>query len=356
MTLLIRSDASVSIGTGHVMRCLALAQAWQDEGGRVIFAITESTPALDKRLGAEGIDVVHLEASPGSDSDANWVVKLAGEQDASWIVVDGYQFAGSYQRAIKSAGHKLCFIDDNGHAEDYSADIVLNHNAHAREGLYPHRASHTELLLGPKYALLRREFRRWRTWQREIPTLGTKLLVTVGGSDPNNVTLRVIEALQLVKVKNLQVVVVVGGSNPNAAVIERASHQAGQGAKVVFDVNNMPELLAWADVAIAAAGIVSWEICALALPAILFPAAPNQEATADHLRNVGAARVLPEIVNCSAIDLANEISQLLGSFEDRKRISETANQLVDGSGCERVVAALHRAAELPMGRTSGCRA
>jgi len=356
MTLLIRSDASVSIGTGHVMRCMALAQAWQDAGGRVMFAMAESTPALDKRLGAEGIDVVHLEVRPGSDSDANRVIELAHERDASWTVVDGYQFAGEYQRAIKSSGQKLCFIDDNGHCEDYSADIVLNHNAHAREGLYPNRASHTELLLGAGYALLRREFRRWRTWQREIPALGTKILVTVGGSDPNNVTLRVMEALQLVKVENLQAVIVVGGSNPNTGSIEHASRQAGRFVKVVSDVTNMPELMAWADLAIAAAGIVSWEICALGLPAILFPVAPNQQATAEHLRNLGAAHVISGIGTCSAIDLANEIIQFLHSFEDRKRISETANELVDGLGCERVVAALHRAAELPVEQISGCRA
>ena len=356
MTLLIRSDASVSIGPGHVMRCLALAQAWQDDGGRVIFAMAESTPALAKRLRAEGIDVVHLEVRPGSDSDANRVNELAHERDASWIVVDGYQFDGAYQRAIKSAGHKLCFIDDNGHAENYSADIILNQNLHATDSLYPNRAVYTEPVLGPRYALLRREFREWSTWRREIRTLGAKVLVTVGGSDPNNITLPVIEALQLVKANNLQAVIAVGGSNPNAAAIESASRQAGPFARVVSDANNMPELMAWADVAIAAAGIVSWEICALGLPAILFPVAANQQATADHLRNLGAARVIPEILSCGAIELAEEISQLLGSFEDRKRISQAARQLVDGLGCERVVSALHKATELSMGQPSGCRA
>ena len=349
MTLLIRSDASVPVGTGHVMRSLALAQAWQDEGGRVVFAMAESTHALDERLRAEGMDVVHLDVRPGSGHDANRTVELAGELGAAWIVLDGYQFSADYQGDIKGADLRLCFIDDYGHAEHYSSDIVLNQNAHAAESLYPHCAPHTQLLLGPKYALLRREFRSWRAWQRDISPLATKVLVTVGGSDPNNLTLRVMAALQRVEVENLEATIVVGGSNPNAASIERANRQSKQAARILTDVTNMPEWMAWAEVAIAAAGIVTWEICALGLPAILFPVASNQQATAEHLRDLRAARVIPEIGERSAAELADEISQLLGSFEERKRISRGARQLVDGLGCERVISVLHKTAELPLG-------
>jgi UDP-2,4-diacetamido-2,4,6-trideoxy-beta-L-altropyranose hydrolase len=354
MTLLIRTDASVLTGTGHAMRCLALAQAWQDEGGRAMFAMAESTPALERRLRAEGMEVVHLEAAAGPQRDARQAIEIAAKHDASWIVVDGYQFDAEYQQEIKSAGHRLCFIDDHGHAERYSSEIVLNQNAHAREALYPRRAARTELLLGPRYALLRREFWPWRTWQREIPAVGTKVLVTVGGSDPNHLTLRMIEALQLVKIKNLEVVIVVGGSNPNAMSIERANHESNEFVRVLTDVTNMPELMAWADVAIAAAGTVSWEICALGLPAILFHAVPNQQRTVECLGNVGAAHAIPDILNCNAIDLANEISQLLASFEDRQRISTTAHQLVDGLGCERVISVFNKTAATPIELASRC--
>ncbi|MGA7930415.1 MAG: hypothetical protein WCA20_31015, partial [Candidatus Sulfotelmatobacter sp.] len=116
-TLLIRADASVGVGTGHVMRCFALAQAWQDSGGHCIFAMAESTPAVERRLREKGMKVEQLTAGVGTAEDAKQTGHLADKENAVWIVVDGYQFRSAYQSAIKAAGFKLLFVDDNGHAE-----------------------------------------------------------------------------------------------------------------------------------------------------------------------------------------------------------------------------------------------
>src|SRR5438445_13504461 len=106
-TLIIRADASIAIATGHVMRCLALAQAWQDAGGNVVFAMAESTPAIDRRLRSEGVEIEQLEVSPNSVQDAREVATLACHRQATWIVVDGYRFDSDYQRNLKNAGLKL---------------------------------------------------------------------------------------------------------------------------------------------------------------------------------------------------------------------------------------------------------
>src|SRR5947209_553477 len=95
--LLIRADASVAIGTGHVMRCLALAQAWQDAGGRVVFVMAQHTIAIKNRLRREAIDVILLQVAPGSQEDSSQTAAIAADLAVDWVVVDGYQFDSTYQ-------------------------------------------------------------------------------------------------------------------------------------------------------------------------------------------------------------------------------------------------------------------
>src|SRR5580700_5750193 len=163
--LVLRTEASVAIGTGHVMRCLALAQAWEDAGGRAIFAMAQTTPAVEGRLRNEGFEVARVSAQVGSAADAEETAELAHQRGASWVVVDSYEFGAEYQASLKSRGMKVLFIDDNGHAAHYLADLVLNQNAHAIEELYRNRELSTKLLLG-----------------RALPCCAASLQLGVGGS------------------------------------------------------------------------------------------------------------------------------------------------------------------------------
>ena len=115
-TLVIRADASTQMGVGHIMRCLALAQTWQDAGGEVLFVLVSSVPTLESRLKAEGLEVVHLASVAGSADEVRQTLALANNRGAAWVVADGYQFGAQYQRAIKQAGLHLLFVDDYGHA------------------------------------------------------------------------------------------------------------------------------------------------------------------------------------------------------------------------------------------------
>lgn len=340
MNLLFRTDASVAMGTGHAMRCLALAQASHDSGGRAVFAMAEATPSIQTRLLRESCEVRAISSKAGDADDARHTIALAQKEQADWIVVDGYQFTFDYQSALKAGGYKVLFLDDYGHASRYSADLVLNQNVCAGEELYASREAHTRLLLGPRYALLRREFAKWRDWKREVAPICRRLLVMMGGSDPENLTGRVISALK--KFPGLEATVVVGGSNPHRAELVNQVEQSGQKITLRQDVANMPELMATADIAVSAAGSTCWELSLMALPAMLIDVAANQTALAKELDRSGCAvHVGDRTVSASAI--ADQVDRMLAAWELRQSISERSRALVDGAGAWRVVSAMRDA-------------
>jgi UDP-2,4-diacetamido-2,4,6-trideoxy-beta-L-altropyranose hydrolase len=339
MNLFFRADASIALGTGHVMRCLALAQAWQDAGGRAVFAMAETTPAIQARLVAESCEVVSVSHAAGTADDASQTIALAGERKSDWIVVDGYQFTADYQRALKAAGFKVLFLDDYGHAQHYFADFVLNQNACASADSYLYKEPQTRLLLGPKYCLLRREFAGWRRWEREISAVCHHLLVMMGGSDGENLTARVIEALALARLDGVETTVVIGGSNPHFTMLQEFAARSGQKITVRRDILNMAEPMAEADVAISAAGSTCWELCLLGLPALLVAVADNQADLARELDRRGCAiRVGDRTV--SAEKIADELKLLVQSHKLRQSLAQHSRELVDGSGAMRVVSAL----------------
>jgi len=355
-TLLIRADASVAIGTGHVMRCLALAQAWQDGGGDVVFAFAQAMPALAARLRSEGLEVVCLNVEPGGAEDAAQAADLAKARGANWAVVDGYHFPPEYQCRLKEAGLKLLFVDDNGEGERYAADLVLNQNVHASKKYYSHRAPCTRLLLGPRYAMLRREFKTWRAWQREIAPLGCKVLVSMGGSDPDNLTGRVIEAISALKNIEIEARVIVGGSNPNLAALEKLAGTSEGKVRLERNPGNIPELMAWADVAVSAAGSTCWELCFLGLPALVMDVAENQRGIASTLQEKGVAVHLGWAADVTPSEIGKRLEELLRSPDARKTMSQRGKNLVDGYGAERVASAMRWAGlRLRRARESDCR-
>jgi UDP-2,4-diacetamido-2,4,6-trideoxy-beta-L-altropyranose hydrolase len=338
--LLVRCDASVSIGTGHAMRCLALAQAWQDIGGRAVFAMARSTAAVEERLEHEGVGITRLQAETGSGDDAQATIALARAQTAAWVVVDGYDFGADFQAAVKRHGLKLLCVDDNGEAGHYSADLILNQNAHATEAVYEGKAQGVQLLLGSRFCLLRREFAAWHGWSREVPDRVKRILVTMGGSDADNFTLRVIDAIRLLEEDDLETTVVVGGSNPHVDLLESAVRDGGAAFSLLKDPSNMPELLSAADLAVAGAGTTCWEMCLLGLPALICVLADNQESIASTLASRGIVRSLGRSKDVSIAKIQAELLSLLDNPGEQQRMSERGRALVDGNGAARTASLL----------------
>ena len=331
--LLVRADAGAAIGSGHVMRCLALAQAWQDAGGSALRASATESPVADARYEGEGIATIRISAEPGSAADAGQTVALARERAAAWVVVDGYRFGADYQKAVKDAGLRQLYVDDYGQADHYFADVVLNQNPYADASVYASRERHTELLLGLRYALLRREFYSRVGFDRQIPSAARRLLVTMGGGETGSVIDKVLDALRMLGNKDLEAVVLVGGR-------QVADAQAGRLAFPVRferDVADMPGLMAWADLAISGAGSTCWELAFMGLPAMLVVLAENQRPVAESVQQAGAGVNLGEQEAVTAESIARAVEELLPAGERRLAMSQAGRGLVDGRGAERVV-------------------
>ncbi|RQW80497.1 MAG: UDP-2,4-diacetamido-2,4,6-trideoxy-beta-L-altropyranose hydrolase [Methanothrix sp.] len=335
-SLIVRADASTEIGTGHVMRCLALAQGWQDAGGIVSFVMGTHSHSLESRLKSEGMEIIHLTSLPGGLEDAGQTAKVARERRASWIVIDGYHFHSEYQEAIKSAGLDLLAIDDNGHAIHYFADLVLNQNLHADSVLYQSREPGTRLLLGTRYVQLRREFRKLQGLHRRVREDGKRILVTLGGSDPENVTLKVLCALQRLSIPEIEAVIVVGGNNPNYEHLQASIADFSPHFRLAKNVEDMPELLSWADIAVTSAGTTVWEAAFMGLPSILLTIADNQIGVAKRLGEMDMAINLGWHQSLTKEDIARAVEGLLSDPGKRGLMSRRVQELVDGEGVERV--------------------
>jgi len=333
--LLVRADASAQIGAGHVMRCLALSKAWQSSGGRVTFASAEMIPSLSCRLKQDGIEVLKVEARPGSNDDIQSVLDLAERIETEWIVIDGYCFGPGYCGHLKERGLQVLSIDDDGRFEEYCADVVLNQNASASEAMYSNRKPHTRLLLGSRFTLLRPEFAAARG-ERKHRSLGKQVLVTMGGSDPENVTLKVMEALAGIAV-GLEIRVVVGSGNGRIAELREAAKALDDELVVEENPPNMAPMMAWADLAVSAAGSTCWELAYIGVPAVVMAISRDQMGIAQAVAERGIGCNLGWHSDVSKDSIREAVFALLSDRARRKAMSEAGEELVDGQGAKRVV-------------------
>ena len=334
------------MGTGHAMRCLALVQAWQDAGGTASFLMGAGAPGVENRLRSEEIDVVRSTTPPGSAADAAEAAQLARARGAGWVVLDGYHFNSRFQEALRSAGLRLLVIDDNGDSEHYYADYVLNQNLHAREELYASREPHTRLLLGTRYALLRREFVCGIASSPATPARARKLLVTLGGADPENATARILRALGVLGVAGLDVVIVIGVANPHGEAVVAAARALRPAARVEHGVTDMMRLYSWAEIAVAAGGTTCWELAFAGVPSLVCVLAANQTGVAESFAAAGAGRNLGLLTDLGEAALAREIGLLLDDPARREAYSRAGRRLVDGMGSARTARLLLECGEL----------
>lgn len=334
--LLLRADASTIIGLGHVMRLLALAQAYRDRGGPVHWAFAEMPGRVRERLLADRICLHELDVRPGSAADAQATVQIAYSVAAPWVVLDGYRFDAQYQRTVKATGVSLLVLDDLAKEPLYDADIVVNQNVHAETLNYRVRPT-TRLLLGPRYVLLRDEFRTLKGIGRSSASSVRRILVTFGGSDPENLTSRVLEAVDAMALAEIAIDVVMGSANPHIETVRRLVANARSHVRLFCDVDDMADLMAEAGIALSAAGVTALELAFTGVPTILCATSENQEPALAAFQAHGAALSIGSARSVSNDTIRAAVSRLLRDEALRLTLSVQAQNLVDGAGTTRVL-------------------
>lgn len=341
-SLVIRADASIGRGTGHVMRMLALAQAWRRAGGTATF-LGRFVKSVEQRLEVEGFEHSSIPAQHPDARDLEATLALLddlSEPSPVWVAADGYHFDQAFQRAIRAAGAQLLVVDDLVHQDRYIADLFVNQNIRAKELQYEF-APHTTAFLGTRYAMLREEFLVPRRSERESTNGELGLLVTLGGADSGGAVLRVLDGLADEPMPGVSTKVVVGGASPHISEVEDRGQELEQ-LEVIVDTHEMPGLMEWADLAIAAGGSTSWELCHRGVPMILMRTAGNQRLICAGLSDAGAAVNLGPATTVQPKQIVQAVNRLSSDPGTLERMANCARTIVDGLGADRIVSRMRK--------------
>lgn len=345
LDVVFRLDASSSIGTGHMVRCVALADAIRALGARVRFVLGREPGSPIDRLLRDGHAVHEIPSldAQGASADASATAALLGAAPAV-VVVDHYRLDAAWHRVMRTWARGIVVIDDLADRE-LDCDLLVDQNydnpAHARYAHLTPRSARR--LIGPRFALLRDQFARARDGLRRAADAQVRsVLVSMGGSDPGGHTQGIVEALARAPSRLDRIDVVVGSANPRTAQLEAATRDL-PAVRVQREVSDMARLMATSDLAVTAGGGTTWERFCLGLPSVTVAIADNQLASCEALaaaglhEYVGDARALGDALPVAVVDA---VERLAADPARRVELARRGMELVDGRGCERVAGAI----------------
>ena len=313
--ILIRVDASIEIGAGHYVRQLAFAQLLIDEGFQVHFLTKITQKELINQAIEEGVYIQTLVNSMTIEDDAQETVAYAKKIGAHWVILDGYSFVTEYQQTLKDDGLKLLCVDDMAHCH-FVADIVLNQNT--TDGRIYSKEPYTELLMGPEYALLRREFRLFES-KKVIRNEIKDIMITMGGSDEKNMTETILKwILRLPELNGVRCHIVLGSLNPHKDSISALLSQSNLDGKIYTSLSakEMLNLMQSVDFAITAAGSTVWEYMNIGVPFIYTRLVENQNLSKNFFEKNKIEQLYFD--KSSSAQFEKSLKTIFFHFEDHK--------------------------------------
>lgn len=352
MNIVFRTDASIKIGSGHVMRCLTLADALSEQGNKCYFLCRPHQGHLGNWITQKGYQIHYLtstqtptdtpdrEPFPVHESwlDAHWQtdaqesLAFLKQHHADWIIVDHYALDYRWQNHCHTGYNKLMVIDDladRKHSCDLLLDQTFGRNQKEYHTLVP---THCELLTGANYALLRPEFHQWRQYsldRRQRPEL-KNILINLGGVDKDNITGQIMKAVDRCSLpESCSFTIVMGSTAPHIQEVRNVASDMIHPCQVLQGVDNMAELMSGSDLSIGAAGSTSWERCCLGLPTLMIVLAENQQLIAHMLHKSGAAIMIDPENN-----LESQLIKSINSLNTNKlsELSDAAIKITQGQG------------------------
>lgn len=356
MKVVFRTDSSLLIGTGHLMRCLALAGELSTRGAQVVFICRNLPGNMNTQVLRNGhklhelpLDDNTLMNNPGVSEYERWLaveketdafqtgrVLAEKENGADVLVVDHYALDSVWEREVLPYIKRLMVIDDLANRR-HDCHILLDQNLYENmDKRYEHLVgADTQLLLGPTFALLRKEFNSQRKVMAKRDGRVRKVMVSFGGADRTNETLKFLDSLAEAKAVALNFEVIVGKTNPNNDIIKEKCDGM---ANVAYyrAVNDIARLMVEVDLAVGAGGTSTWERCCLGLPAVTVAVAENQVEVARLSERMGFAVYLGISEQVSADRMIKYVTELAEDRPKMVAMSSAGMKLVDGLGVNRV--------------------
>lgn len=362
MRVLFRTDASYDIGSGHVMRCLTLADVLRKNGVQCVFICRSLIGNLTQQIRIRGFiceeltayndcqflggDMAESSVSPYAkwlgvtwQQDAEQTAQVIEHYGADWLVVDHYGLDTRWERSLSKQCNQILVIDDLADRQ-HTCKILLDQNW-GRDACHYHQLlpAHCTLLTGSRYALLRPEFAQLREYSlaRRSSTRMQRILITMGGVDKDNVTGRVLTSLNDCNLPiDTQITVVLGAQCQWKEQVSALAQQQRQSTQVLVDVKDMAQLMAETDLCIGAAGSTSWERCALGIPSVLICLANNQKMVIESLAQSGAA-ITMDYEEFGKFG-AQVLNRALSTARDKLlSMSQVASTICDGAGTSRLL-------------------
>ncbi|WP_375709546.1 UDP-2,4-diacetamido-2,4,6-trideoxy-beta-L-altropyranose hydrolase [Geobacillus subterraneus] len=339
MNILFRVDSSFAIGTGHVMRCLALARMLKEAGCAVYFAMRVGPGDLCDEVESRGFPVFRLvyDGPVSQEVDAQWTIDVVGRflQLVDWCIVDHYELDRRWEEKVKAYVSHVMVIDDLAN-RPHECDILLDQNYYQHSELRYHGLvpPSCRLLLGPQSMLLRPEFYEAKKFVSLRSGQVQRILLFFGGSDPTNETEKALHAFKELDVLDVEVDVVVGKANLNRFRVEQFCREMG--FRYHCQIDYLAKLMAKADFSLGAGGASMWERCFLGLPSAVTIVAENQRRSTEDAAIYGAVWNLGWHADVKSADYADTIYKAIALPEQLRNMSRKALELV-GSTKEYIV-------------------
>jgi len=358
MNVLIRADASMQIGIGHVMRCLTLADELKVRGAKTCFICRAILDHMKEKIKERGHDIIVLPVSDKVVASETCASGYTGWLGADWqrdaeetahaivdkrydlLITDHYAIDVRWHKHLRGYVNTIMAIDDLAN-RPHDCDLLLDQTFGREESDYfPYVPGDCKIIVGSHYALLRNEFSllRDKAIERRKRFTGIRrILVAMGGTDPANMTSIILKMLgKVVWTVKPEIEVVLSSEAPHISEVKQDVQGSELGVTLVTDVKDMNRRILNTDLAFGAGGTTSWERCVLGLPTILLMTASNQIDVATRLADAGAIALPAGGAVFSLDEIKHLLQQLVNSDKAWKRMSNQAFRVADGLGVKRI--------------------
>ena len=327
--LVIRTDASTRIGSGHLYRMITLAIEWQKNNGETLFILSENNSLSKKLLKTANLNFKIIDRDK---NECKNIKKIVNSFKANQLIIDGYQFDENFLKNLNNKTFQLIVFDDYMHLDYYDCDIIVNQNIYAKKLKYKTNKN-TKKLLGCNYVILRDEFEKYKKF-KPIFTNQDKLITIFLGSFPNKDLIKSFLNIANKLSDNYQFNIILGESVKS---FRNKNQYSNKNINLISSTTNISNILSKSSLVICSAGAISWEVSFMGIPGIFLSMVDNQYLISKNLGNQKSGIAIDMRKKIDFLLLEDKIIELMSSHKILDKMSKNAKKIVDFFGKKRII-------------------